>query len=173
MTGDHMTCDHMTCHHLTCDHLTCERRPLETLPPPEPVAPRRGPRPISPTRRAVYNAVGFVCVVMGAIGVFVPVWPTTGFVIVASILFARANPRMYTWLLANRLLGPYLENWHNKTGITMAFKLRTCAILWVGLGVSMYFVSATWLYVLLAAVGVGVTWHVFAIRTRRDAAQRP
>ncbi len=119
-------------------------------------------------RRVLYNSLGFLCVGLGIIGVFLPVWPTTVFAISASILFAKANPGAYRWLLRNRLLGPYLENWHNKTGITLPYKIRTCAILWLGLGASMiWFVDALWLHLLLAAIGIAVTWHVFAIRTKK------
>ncbi|ACZ30103.1 protein of unknown function DUF454 [Xylanimonas cellulosilytica DSM 15894] len=132
-----------------------------------PPAPETGRSRARSVRRAVYNALGMVCVALGVIGVFVPVWPTTGFVILASILFSRANPRMYTWLLTSRMLGPYLQNWYHKTGIPMSYKIRTCVLLWAGLGVSMIFVSTPWLYALLAVVGIAVTWHVFAIRTRR------
>lgn len=123
-------------------------------------------------RQVIFNILGFICVGAGIIGVFLPVWPTTGFVIAASILFAHANPRMYLWLRRNRFLGPYLANWYEKTGITMAYKIRTCVILWAGLGASMiFFVDAAWLYALLTVIGIGVTWHVFAIRTRKpDAA---
>ena len=127
-------------------------------------------RPGSKARRTLYNVLGMVCVAVGIVGVFVPVLPTTGPVILASILFAKANPRMHAWLLSNRLLGPYLDNWHNKTGITMGHKIGTCAVLWAGLGVSMVVVSAVWLRVLLAVVGVAVTWHVFSLRTRRPGA---
>jgi len=132
------------------------------------VSPRRS------VRTVVYNVLGFLCVGAGIIGVFLPVWPTTVFAIAASILFARANPRMYVWLRRNRFLGPYLRNWHDKTGITMAYKIRTCVVLWAGLGASMvFFVDAAWLYALLTAIGVAVTWHVFAIRTRKPDDDAP
>ena len=131
------------------------------------------PKPkVAGVRRVVYNALGFLCVGLGIIGVLLPVWPTTVFAISASILFAKANPGAYRWLLNNRLLGPYLDNWHNKTGITLPYKIRTCAILWLGLGASMiWFVDALWLHLLLAAIGIAVTWHVFAIKTKKTPAR--
>lgn len=133
---------------------------------PVPGAPRK---PAGTVRRALYDALGFLCVGLAIIGVFVPVWPTTVFAIAASILFAKANPGAYRWLLRSRLLGPYLRNWHEKTGITLPYKIRTCVILWVGLALSIvFFVDALWLRALLVAIGVAVTWHVFAIKTRKD-----
>lgn len=120
----------------------------------------------SKLKKFMYNAIGMVCVVMGTIGVFVPLWPTTIFAIIASIMFAKANPKMQAWLLRSRLLGPYLQNYHNKTGITMAYKIRTCIILWSGLMFSSAIVTTPWAYLILATVGISVTTHVFWIRTR-------
>ena len=117
-------------------------------------------------RNFVYNFIGLVCVVMGTIGVFVPLWPTTVFAIVASIMFAKANPKLHSWLMQSRLLGPYLQNYHNKIGITMAYKIRTCIILWSGLMFSSVLISVYWVYIILAVVGISVTAHVFWIRTR-------
>jgi len=121
---------------------------------------------MSKFKASVLNAVGFLCVVCAIIGVFVPGWPTTIFVIIASICFSKANPKMQKWLMQSKLLGPYLENYHNKTGITMAYKIRTVAFMWSGMLATMAITATLWLIVLLCVIGILVTWHVFAIKTR-------
>ncbi len=126
----------------------------------------KSPKNEKKIRNGVYNVLGIICVIMGIIGVFLPIWPTTVFAIAASILFSKANPRLYNWLLKSRLLGPYLDNYHNKRGITMAYKIRTCIILWAGLLFSMTFIEPLWLYFLLTAIGVAVSIHVLVIKTR-------
>jgi len=103
---------------------------------------------------------------MGTIGVFVPIWPTTVFAIAASILFAKANPRLHAWLLKSRFLGPYLENYHNKIGIAMPYKLRTVWFMWSGMIFSMTFIGLLWVQLLIALIGVAVTIHIFTIKTR-------
>lgn len=114
----------------------------------------------------LFNTIGIVCVIFGTIGIFVPVWPTTIFAIIASIMFAKANPKLHAWLLKNRFLGPYLQNYHFKSGITMAYKIRTCTILWAGLMFSSVLIEVFWVYIILAVIGISVTTHVFWIRTR-------
>ena len=117
-------------------------------------------------KKALFNTLGVIFVGFGIIGVFLPIWPTTPFVLAASIFFAKANPKLHAWLLRSRFLGPYLENYYYKRGIPLAYKIRTCAFLWSGLAFSMTLISYVWLMVLLCAVGIAVSAHVFAIKTK-------
>jgi len=118
-------------------------------------------------KNLLLNILGMINVIFGIIGIFVPLWPTTIFVIIASICFAKANPKMHAWLLNSRFLGPYLDNYHNKRGIAMAYKIRTCAFMWSGMIFSMLLINLLWVQILVSAIGVAVTTHVFWIKSRK------
>ena len=129
-------------------------------------------------QKILYNIIGFICIIAGIIGIFVPLWPTTVFVIIASIVFGHANPKMQAWLLKSKWLGPYLQNYKNKTGIAMPYKIRTAGILWSGLLFSATLIFGNdgpfWLYIILSIVGISVSWHVFAIRNKEyDSLEYP
>ena len=113
-----------------------------------------------------YNIIGFICVIAGIIGVFVPLWPTTVFAIVASIMFAKANPRMQAWLMKSKMLGPYLANYHKKTGIAMPYKIRTVWMMIAGMVFSVTRITLWWVIILLAVIATAVTIHIFVIKTR-------
>ena len=118
-------------------------------------------------KHILINLLGTICVILGTIGIFLPVLPTTPFILAAAILFAKVNPKFHNWLMNNRLLGPYLENYYNKHGITLAYKIKTCIFLWSGLILSMIIIGdALWLYFLLTVIGLIVTIHVFTIKTK-------
>ncbi len=110
---------------------------------------------------------------LAAVGVVIPVLPTTPFVLLAAGCFSASSPKAYQMLLRSRFFGPYIEHYRNGGGVTKAAKMRGIILLWVLLGVSAVFVEKPWIYLLLGVVGAGVTLHLLLIKTRpsgsRDA----
>ena len=118
---------------------------------------------------------GTLCVVLGVIGIFVPVLPTTPFLLVAAVCYARSSPRFYQWLITNRWCGPYIRRYRQGQGIALGHKLFTLTLLWLSIGyAAIWAVSAWWLRLLLVAIALGVTWHLASIRTyRREGEEAP
>jgi len=109
---------------------------------------------------------GVACVAVGAVGVFVPLLPTTPFLLLAAFLFARGSKRLHAWLLGNRLFGGYIRRYIERRSMTRRHKLLTLALLWAGIGCSAALVlSAGWTRLLLALVATGVTIHILKIGT--------
>ena len=112
-----------------------------------------------------------LCVALGILGVFVPVLPTTPFLLLAAICFARSSERFYRWLLNNRWLGEYIKNYREGRGIPLRIKILTLIALWLTIGfTTLFVVSAWWGQLVLLGVAVGVTIHLVRIKTlNRDA----
>ncbi len=115
---------------------------------------------------AFLSAVGTISVGLGILGVFVPLLPTTPFLLLAAFCFARSSPRFYQQLIGNRWLGDYVQNYRDKRGLPLRIKCLAIASLWITVAI-----SAIWatdlpaVRVILLAVAVAVTWHLLAIRT--------
>jgi uncharacterized membrane protein YbaN (DUF454 family) len=112
-------------------------------------------------------ALGFASLSLGAVGVALPVLPTTPFVLLAAACFSASSSKFHNWLLKNPFFGPFIENYHTKQGIKLSMKIFTIAFLWTGLMISMIFVQTTWMYVVLGIVGVCVTAHLLLIKTKK------
>lgn len=82
------------------------------------------------------SAVGSVCVGIGAIGVFVPVLPTTPFLLLAAACFVRASPWLHGWLLSHRRLGPYVSGFVEGGGLTVRAKRTSVLGLWLAIALS-------------------------------------
>lgn len=120
-------------------------------------------------RRSLLVAAGVACVFLGAIGILIPVLPTTPFLLLAAACFLRSSERLHGWLLGNRVFGEYLRRYVNGEGIPLSSKIGTLAFLWFTLAVSIFaFVPAGlwWVRLVLAAIGVGVTLRIATIPTR-------
>ena len=117
-------------------------------------------------KRYVLIVSGWLLLSLAAVGIAIPVLPTTPFVLLAAGCFSASSPKAYQMLLRSRYFGPYVEHYRNGGGITKAAKARGIITLWVLLGVSAVFMKSPWVYLVLGAVGVGVTLHLLLIKTR-------
>jgi len=114
-------------------------------------------------------AAGVVCVVLGVIGIFLPLLPTTPFMLLAAACFARSSRRFHDWLLANRTFGPLILEWEKHRSIPRRTKLTAIALMSLTLAVSIvFFVEPAWLQALLAAFGVLLAVWLYRIPSREN-----
>jgi uncharacterized membrane protein YbaN (DUF454 family) len=121
-------------------------------------------------------AAGFAFVGLGVVGIFLPLLPTTPFLLLAAACFARSSERFYRWLLGNRWFGAYVRDYREGRGVPAKVKIFTVALLWLVILLSAAFaVSNLVVRLILIGVAVGVTLHIVAIRRKRpgggDAAE--
>jgi uncharacterized membrane protein YbaN (DUF454 family) len=108
---------------------------------------------------------GSISLVLGIIGIVIPVLPTTPFLLLAAFCYLRSSKRLYYWMLNNRVFGPYLYNYLTYRAIKRSVKVVTLTILWLTLTISIVLVSNVYLRIFLVAVGIGVSIHVLSLRT--------
>jgi len=123
--------------------------------------------------RVLFLVAGSVFVALGAIGLFLPLLPTTPLLLLAAACYARGSRRFYDWLLANRTFGPLIHEWRTYGSIPYRTKLSAIALMSLTLGISIaFFVEPAWLRLLLAALGLGLAVWMYRLpsrdRTRRS-----
>jgi hypothetical protein len=121
----------------------------------------------SKVKKWLFNALGMFCLIFAIINIVIPGLPTTPLLILASMLFAVANPKMNEWLLRSKFLGPYLDNYYNKRGMAMAYKIRTSAFKWAGMIFAITMIEILWVRILVASIGVAVSTHIFLTKTKK------
>jgi len=109
---------------------------------------------------------------VGMVGVAVPVLPTTPFLILAAMCYARSSDRFYCWLVANRIFGRHLDDYLHGRGVSWRVKASSLLFLWAVITVTaVVFVHLWWARALLFVVAVGVTAHIVGLKNRaRDRA---
>ena len=121
---------------------------------------------ISKQRKWLLIIAGSFFVALGIFGIFIPLLPTTPFLLLASACYIRSSKRLYNWLLNNRLLGIYLKNYIEKKAIPLKVKLITISILWLTIGYSIIFVIHVFLVkFILILIAIGVSIHIGIMRT--------
>jgi len=118
--------------------------------------------------RYLLVAAGLVCVGLGIAGVFVPLLPTTPFLLLAAACFIRSSERFYHWLTTNRLMGSYVRNYMEHRATTAATKVVSIGTLWLCIGLAAFFFTESWVVrSLLLVVAIGVTAHLATLKTIR------
>lgn len=132
------------------------------------------PAPLHPLWRWLLLGTGWLCVGLGAIGVVLPLLPTTPFLLLAAACFARASLQFYDWLLDTRVLGQYIKDYRARLGVPLRAKIIALSTLWITILSSVTWVVPLWpVRVLLLLIAGGVTLHLLRLPTRRrDRAQR-
>lgn len=122
----------------------------------------------SPWVRGLLIGTGSLCVLLGVIGIFLPLLPTTPFMLLAAACFARSSRRFHDWLLANRTFGPLIREWEQHRSIPRRTKLTAIALMSLMLAVSIiFFVEPRWLQGLLAALGAALAIWLYRIPSRK------
>ena len=123
--------------------------------------------------RYVYMIVGLVALALGAAGVWLPILPTTPFLLLALMCFTRSSPRMERYLLRHDTFGPFIIDYYSGQ-LTRAQKLRIVGLLWLGMGASIWVVIVVvglWpVALLLVGIGAGVSAHIWRLRPRPERA---
>ena len=129
--------------------------------------PARGPR------RWLYIALGCFFVGLGTLGVFLPVLPTTPFILLASFFFVRSSARLHAWLLRSRLFGPFLRDWHQHRAVRPHVKLTAFAMIPAVVTASAVFGELSGpvlaILIVLGLIGLGVVWRLPTVQNEAAA----
>jgi uncharacterized membrane protein YbaN (DUF454 family) len=136
-----------------------------------------GERPASVragVRKWLLMAAGVGAVVLGTVGIVVPLLPTTPFLLLAAACFVRSSDRLYRWLLGHRWLGPYVRNYREHHAISGPLKAVTLILLWASLGYAVVgLVESPLVRGVLVLIGVSVTVHVLRLQTLPRGLRQP
>jgi uncharacterized protein len=123
---------------------------------------------MTPIKKSLWIIGGTLCVGLGALGVLLPVLPTTPFLLLAAYCYGRGSERFHHWLVHRSWLGSYIRNFQSGRGVPLKQKVFAIALLWLTIGATIGFAGlAWWVIVALILVAVGVTIHLVRMKTFR------
>lgn len=111
--------------------------------------------------------LGCVSLGLGILGIFLPVLPTTPFLLLSAALFLRSHRGLYEWLMNHPKFGPYIKNFMEHKSIPLHVKIVSISMVWLTLLNCAIFVAGHWAFRLMfIMIAVGVTIHILTYKTR-------
>lgn len=116
--------------------------------------------------RYVLIASGTICLVLGLVGIIVPLLPTTPLLLLAAYCYGKSSKHLYDWLIKNRLLGKYILQFQKDGGIPLRTKIVVVTILWISAIYTIFFVIPFLVgKVIMGLVVVSVSYYILSRKT--------
>ena len=115
--------------------------------------------------KLLFILLGTLSLIVGIIGIFLPVLPTTPLLLLAAYCYYRGSRHMYHWLMHHPYLGTYIRNFTEHKIIPLRTKVVILTMLWASLLFCTYILHPLWLKALMIAIAIGVTCHILSYRS--------
>ncbi len=112
--------------------------------------------------KTLLRITGTISLTLGILGIFLPILPTTPFLLLTAYCYFRSAPAWHKRLLESKHLGPYIKNFQENKCIPVRIKVYSISMLWITICISCFFVSLWWVRILLLVIAIGVTWHILS-----------
>ena len=117
------------------------------------------------TIKILLISAGCLSIALGALGVILPLLPTTPFILLAAACFAKSSPRFHSWLLTHRHLGPIIRQYQSGNGLPRRVRWRALVALWASMSLSIWIIGQWWAVVMLGIIGACVTIYLCRLPT--------
>lgn len=107
--------------------------------------------------------LGWTSVVLGVVGIFLPILPTTPFILLAAWCFARSSERFHQWLYNHKRLGVIVRSWEDGRGVPRRVRNRVLILLWISMLSSSLIIGRLWAAAGLIVIGSCVSWYLLSL----------
>ena len=110
--------------------------------------------------------LGSISLALGVIGIFLPLLPTTPFLLLSATLYVRSSDKLYQWLIHQKYLGTYIRNFREHRAIPLRAKIISVSMVWITLSYCAITISGNiWIKALFIVLAICITWHILSYKT--------
>lgn len=120
--------------------------------------------------KIVLTILGLLSLVLGVVGIFLPLLPTTPLLLLSAWCFIRSSTKLYDWLLNHPYLGKYIRNFREHRAIPLRVKVLSVAMVWLTIGYCIFVIVSEhlWAQLLMFALAAAVTWRILSYATLKE-----
>ena len=121
--------------------------------------------------RIILILIGSVSFALGVLGIFLPMLPTTPFLLLSAAAWLKASPSLYEWLLNHKVFGEYIRNFREHRAIPLRVKIISVSMVWLTIGYCIIAVVDEWWWaqLLMALLAIAISWHILSYKTLKKS----
>jgi uncharacterized protein len=123
----------------------------------------------STIKKQLMLLLAHLSVLLALIGIFLPILPTTPFLLLAAAIYLKHSKRMYRWLMNHELFGYIIYDYWIHRSVQRRHKIIAWLSLWSGIVFSMYLLANIWINGVLFLIATLVSIHIFKLKTRASS----
>ncbi|MBR8721841.1 Inner membrane protein YbaN [Fusobacterium necrophorum subsp. funduliforme] len=116
-------------------------------------------------KRNILLGIAWISLILGGIGIFLPLLPTTPFILLSAFCFQKSSERFHQWILNSPIFGKYIRDYQEQKGITLKNKIVAVTFMALGMSFSAYKVPNIYMRISLAVIFIAVSYHIWKIKT--------
>ena len=116
-------------------------------------------------KRNILLGIAWISLILGGIGIFLPLLPTTPFILLSAFCFQKSSERFHQWILNSPIFGKYIRDYQEQKGITLKNKIVAVTFMALGMSFSAYKVPNTYMRISLLVIFIAVSYHILKIKT--------
>ena len=115
--------------------------------------------------------IGCISFGLGVAGIFLPMLPTTPFLLLSAAAWVKASPKLYEWLINHKVFGEYIRNYHEHRAIPLRVKIVSVSLVWLTIGYCIFAVVDKWWWaqLLMALLATAISWHILSFKTLKKS----
>lgn len=116
-------------------------------------------------KRNILLGIAWISLILGGIGIFLPLLPTTPFILLSAFCFQKSSERFHQWILNSPIFGKYIRDYQEQKGITLKNKIIAITFMALGMSFSAYKVPNIYMRISLVVIFIAVSYHIWKIKT--------
>ena len=123
----------------------------------------------NPVIKYTLASLGLISLGLGILGIFLPLLPTTPFLLLSAALFMKSSRRLYNWLMNHKYLGKHLQNYLLHKTISKKSKISALSLLWIAiLATIIIIIDKLIIKILLLVIAIAVTIHILSFKSNKE-----
>jgi len=115
--------------------------------------------------KAIYITAGTIFFILGIIGVFLPVMPTTPFLLLTAFCWVRGSERLHSWLISHKTFGPPIRDYMQERAMQYKTKVKAILLIWTSICFSIFLTQKTFVTIILLITGTALTLYLLSLKT--------